>query len=124
MYDKSSGPHNRAESIGKCPCVLRCMEIIRRTANCPVDIMAFERMDTILSLIPPEDHRSTSNLPRLIARWILQALVVLDQQGVVHNAISEKNIFLSGVDSREPEIRLGNFVCCKWPARVNAFRNM
>lgn len=75
--------------------------------------MVFEWMDTDLWRLPSKPFRAGSQLPRIIARSVLEALVVFDGDGGVHTDLNPNNMFLSGVDSPSPVVKLGDLGNCK-----------
>lgn len=49
--------------------------------------MVFEWMDTDLWQLPSEPFRAGSKLPRIVARSVLEALLVLDELTGVHSGL-------------------------------------
>jgi serine/threonine protein kinase len=74
--------------------------------------MVFEWMDTDLWQLPSKPFRSGSQLPRIVARSILEALAVIDSEYGVHTDVNPNNIFLSGVDGPSPIVKLGDLGNC------------
>jgi serine/threonine protein kinase len=70
--------------------------------------MVFEWMDTDLWQLPSKPFRSGSPLPRLVARAVLEALIVFDSEDGAHADVNPNNIFVSGVDSASPIVKLGD----------------
>ena len=90
--------------------------------------MVFEWMDTDLWQLPSGPFRSGSQLPRNVARSILEALAVTDGEYGVHTDVNPNNVFLSGLDSPLPTVKLGDLGNCLFsnPSNVtdaNAFRS-
>lgn len=74
--------------------------------------MVFEWMDSDLWQIPSKSFRSGSHLPRIIARSVLNALAVFDEDGGVHTDVNPNNILVSGVNSQSPVVKLGDLGNC------------
>ena len=74
--------------------------------------MVFEWMDTDLWQLPSGPFRSGSQLPRIVARSILEALAVTDGEQGVHTDVNPNNLFLSGLDSPFPTVKLGDLGNC------------
>jgi hypothetical protein len=53
--------------------------------------MVFEWMDADLWQLPSESFRSSSKLPRIVTRSVLEALAVLDELGGVHTGLDLYN---------------------------------
>ena len=70
--------------------------------------MVFEWMDTDLWQLPSKPFRSGSLLPRIIARSVLEALVVFDSEDGVHADVNPNNIFISGANGPSPIVKLGD----------------
>jgi serine/threonine protein kinase len=70
--------------------------------------MVFEWMDTDLWQLPSKPFRSGSPLPRLVARAVLEALIVFDSEGGAHADVNPNNVFVSGLDSASPIVKLGD----------------
>lgn len=78
--------------------------------------MVFEWLDTDLWQLPSKPFRSGSELPRTVARSILEALAVFDGEEGVHTDVNPNNVFLSGVNSPSPVVKLGDLGNCKFLA--------
>ena len=81
--------------------------------------MVFEWMDTDLWQLSSKPFRSGSELPRIVARSILEALVVFDSEEGVHTDVNPNNVFLSGVNSPLPVVKLGDLGNCKFFRHIN-----
>ncbi len=68
--------------------------------------MVFEWMDTDLWQLPSKPFRSGSPLPRIVARSILEALVVFDSEDGVHADVNPNNIFVSSAGGPSPLVKL------------------
>ena len=76
--------------------------------------MVFEWMDTDLWQLSSKPLRSGSELPRIVARSILEALAVIDDEEGVHTDVNPNNVFLSGVYGPSPVVKLGDLGNCKF----------
>ncbi|KAK0111253.1 hypothetical protein ONS95_001625 [Cadophora gregata] len=70
--------------------------------------MVFEWMDTDLWQLPSQPFRSGSPLPRIVARSVLEALVVFDNEDGVHADVNPNNIFVSSAGGPSPLVKLGD----------------
>lgn len=70
--------------------------------------MVFEWMDTDLWQLPSKPFRSASPLPRIVARSVLEALVVFDNEDGVHADVNPNNIFVSDASGLSPVVKLGD----------------
>lgn len=70
--------------------------------------MVFEWMDTDLWQLPSTPFRSGSPLPRIVARSVLEALVVFDSEDGVHADVNPNNIFVSSASGPSPMVKLGD----------------
>ena len=75
--------------------------------------MVFEWMDTDLWHLPSKPFRSGSPLPRIIARSLLEALVVIGDLGGTHGDVNPNNVFLSGAEGSVPVVQLGDLDNCE-----------
>ena len=75
--------------------------------------MVFEWMDTDLWQLSSNPFRSGSELPRIVARSILEALAVFDDEEGVYTGVNPNNVFLSGVNGPSPVVKLGDLGNCK-----------
>jgi len=74
--------------------------------------MVFEWMDTHLWQLSSNPFRLGSELPRIVARSILEALVVFHDEEGVHTDVNPNNVFLSGVNVPSPVVKLGDLGNC------------
>ncbi|KAI4209034.1 MAG: hypothetical protein LQ351_007982 [Letrouitia transgressa] len=82
-------------------------ESISRTEDPPC--LVFEWMEHDLRTVPPDRFRQNPNLPKLIAKSVISALLVLKTQyGAVHTDINPNNVFLSGIDTPSPVVKVGD----------------
>ncbi|KAK0129021.1 hypothetical protein ONS95_000961 [Cadophora gregata] len=70
--------------------------------------MVFEWMDTDLWQLPSKPFRNGSELPRIVARSLLEALVVIDSEHGVHTDVNPNNVFVSDVHTPLPVAKLGD----------------
>lgn len=70
--------------------------------------MVFEWMDTDLWQLPSKRFRSGSELPRTVARSLLNALAVFEDEDGVNTDVNPNNVFLSGVDGPSPVVKIGD----------------
>ncbi|KKK21566.1 hypothetical protein AOCH_003926 [Aspergillus ochraceoroseus] len=71
--------------------------------------IVLEWMDTDLWLPRPLDKGfSNPKLPQIVARSILEALVVFQEMKGVHTDINPNNIFISNLDAPLPTVKLGD----------------
>ncbi|KAL2070070.1 hypothetical protein VTL71DRAFT_14750 [Oculimacula yallundae] len=70
--------------------------------------MVFEWMDTDLWQLPSQPFRTGSELPRIVARSLLEALAILEDEGGVHTDVNPNNVFLSDINSTAPVVKLGD----------------
>lgn len=88
--------------------------------------MVFEWMEHDLRTVPSDQFRQNSNLPKIIAKSVLSALVILKTQyGAVHTGecivslvyglstadgldINPNNIFLSDINGPSPVVKVGD----------------
>lgn len=78
--------------------------------------MVFEWMDTDLWQLSSKPFRSGPELPRIVARSVLEALAVFDGEEGVHTDVNPNNVFLSGVNGPSPVVKLGDLGNCKFLA--------
>lgn len=101
-------------SIASSPYIRRVLEYIgHEDPTLPVDqgqprCMVFEWMDTDLWQLPSKPFRSSSNLPRIVVKSILEALVVINGEKGFHTDLNPNNVFLSDVDGPAPVVKLGD----------------
>ena len=106
------------ESISKSPYIRAMVDSVGHDEGpleCDVkqpQCMVFEWMDTDLWRLPAKMFRSGSMLPRVTARSLLEALVVFDGEDGVHTDLNPNNVFLSGIDSSVPVVKLGDLGNC------------
>jgi len=79
--------------------------------------MVFEWMDTDLWQLPSKRFRSRPQLPRIVARSILEALVVMNSENGVHADVNPNNVFLSGVEGPSPMVNLGDLGNCRFSSK-------
>ena len=75
--------------------------------------MVFEWMDTDLWQLLSKPFRTNSRLPQIVARSVLEALVVFDGEGGVHTDVNPNNVFVSGANEPSPIVKLGDLGNCK-----------
>jgi serine/threonine protein kinase len=80
--------------------------------------MVFEWMDTDLWQLPSKPFRSGSELPRIVARSILEALAVFEDENGVHTDVNPNNVFLSVVTGPSPVVKLGDLGNCKFSGQT------
>lgn len=74
--------------------------------------MVFEWMNTDLWQLSLEEFRSRSQLPRIVARSVLQALAVSQELDGVHTDVNPNNVLVSGADTLHPSVKLGDLGNC------------
>jgi len=79
--------------------------------------MVFEWMDTDLWQLPSKPFRPSSVMPRIVARSVLEALVVLASEDGVHADVNPNNIFVSNAESNTPIVKLGDLGVGKFDPR-------
>lgn len=57
--------------------------------------------------------RPGSQLPRIVAKSVLEALAVFDDLKGVHTDVNPNNVFVSGANGSQPIVKLGDLGCCK-----------
>lgn len=80
--------------------------------------MVFEWMDTDLWQLPSERFRSGSQLPRIIAKSVLQALAVFQDLDGVHTDVNPNNVLVTGADTLHPSVKLGDLGNCRFPTKT------
>ncbi|KAF4629161.1 hypothetical protein G7Y89_g8984 [Cudoniella acicularis] len=107
--------HNYSfESLAKSPYIRSMLDLVGHEDSPPADgtqqpkCMVFEWMDTDLWQLPSQPFRSGSQLPRIMAKSLLEALAVIADENGVHTDVNPNNVFLSGVDSPSPVVKLGD----------------
>lgn len=104
-------------SIAQSPHIRSLLEVIDHdeptadTSQQP-SCMIFEWMDSDLWQIPSNPFRTGSQLPRVIARSVLNALTVFDCDGGVHTDVNPNNIFVSGANDPSSVVKLGDLGNC------------
>lgn len=108
------------DSIAKSPFVRSMIDLIghddqQKPSQLPC--MVFEWMDTDLWQLPSKRFRSRPQLPRIVARSILEALVVMNSENGVHADVNPNNVFLSGVEGPSPMVNLGDLGNCRFSSK-------
>ncbi|KAH7333301.1 kinase-like domain-containing protein, partial [Rhexocercosporidium sp. MPI-PUGE-AT-0058] len=107
------------DSIARSPFVRSMIDLVGHDEPSPPTghqqpkCMVFEWMDTDLWQLPASPFRSGSELPRIVARFVLEALAVFDYEDGVHTDVNPNTVFLSGVNGPSPVVKLGDLGNCK-----------
>ncbi|UPX17215.1 Non-specific serine/threonine protein kinase [Ascochyta rabiei] len=74
----------------------------------PSYCLAFEWMDCTLKDLSSKAHQQSRVLHKSITKAVLEALLVLKSQHLVHTDIKNDNILISGIDGQCPTVKLGD----------------
>ncbi|KAH7360307.1 kinase-like domain-containing protein [Rhexocercosporidium sp. MPI-PUGE-AT-0058] len=97
----------KKDFIRDCAQIRSFMELIEDPKD-GTRIMVYEWMDWPLSEVKAGPYITGSDLPRLIAKSVLEALDVLHSHSLTHSDVHERNIFLSAINTERPIIKLGD----------------
>jgi len=78
--------------------------------------MVFEWMDSDLWQQPSEPFRSGSQVPRIVAKAVLEALAVFADVDGVHTDVNPNNVLVSSIHDPSPTVKLGDLGNCMFPA--------
>ncbi|KAM5437511.1 hypothetical protein McanMca71_000876 [Microsporum canis] len=103
--------------IKECPYIRQVVDVIEKGEHedwspSPPTIqkrLVLEWMDTDLWLVRPFGKPfSNPRLPQIVARSMLEALLVFQRVKGVHTDVNPNNVFLSNLDSPSPIVKLGD----------------
>ena len=119
MYERERGCYER-DGIARSPHIRALLDLIGHDESEPhtsdasrPQCMVFEWMDTDLWQLPSGGLRPGSQVPRIVAKSVLEALAVVDDLKGVHTDVNPNNVFVSGANGSQPIVKLGDLGCCK-----------
>ncbi len=109
------------ESIAQSPYIRRMHESIGHAQSgegedTQLQYIVFEWMDSDLCHQSSEPFRSGSQVPRIVAKAVLEALAIFANVGGVHTDVNPNNVVVSDVHGPSPTVKLGDLGNCMFYA--------